>query len=215
MADPRVKKLTEELVELETRAGIAEKVKDVEIGPLFPNLEATPDEYFNEAADHLRWTVRKLYFELEDVELRKRMIRKRCEIETAAGVYWQRQVVTERRKLAAAQQRAKSLSWFWAGCLAALCVAVGAYYFQLYGSIGGGLMGFFFAQGLLAHERNTKAEEVRTAQEALDELLKSVKEGETNPAMFNANERRSGERDEDFCRPTIRMASATIRMANS
>jgi hypothetical protein len=198
MTDPKLKKLADELAELEKRAGIAEKVEDANLGPMFPNLDATPDEYFKDVADHARRRIRNLYFKLEDSGLRKEMIRKQLAIDAAAGEYWKNKVIAERENLAAAQRRASSLSWTWAGCFAALCVAVGAYFFKLYGAIAGALMGFFFAQGMLESQRNAHAEAVRAAQESLDELLESVAEGDANPALFNASEGRTGERDDDF-----------------
>jgi len=198
MTNPELKKLGAELAELEKRAGLAEKVEDAQLGPMFPDVDASPEQYFKESEYFARMRVRNLYFALEDVGARKELIRKRRECDKAAESYRQDKVTTARQDLADAQRRANSLPWTWAGCLAAVCVAVGSYFFQLYGAIGGGLMGFFLAQGMLAGQRISKAEAVRDAQQELDELLESVWGGEAAPSWFNASEAHSGERDEDF-----------------
>jgi hypothetical protein len=68
----------------------------------------------------------------------------------------------------------------------------------LYGAIGGALVGFFAAQGVMASARVQRAEAVRAAQTALDEELEGAREGSLHPAWFNASEERTGERDKEF-----------------
>jgi hypothetical protein len=201
--DAVLKKLGGELMELEERAGLSDKVKDAQLGPMFPNLEATPDEYFKETEYHTRRKVRRLYFALPDVDARKELIAKRRLFDSVRKAYWQREAATARQNLIDKQRAATSLSWGRAGVLAAVCVAVGSYFFQLYGAIGGALMGFFLAQGALANERNYKAAAVRAAQEELEEALKTEREDAAAPAWFDASEERTGEMDKDFDRKSV------------
>jgi hypothetical protein len=200
---PELKKLGAELTELEKRAGIAEKVENAQLGPLFPDLDQSSEEYFKESEYLARRRVRKLYFSLEDAGVRKDLIRKRRECDRAAESYWQSQVAEARQKVEAAQREANSLPWTQAGGVAVLCVAVGAYFFHIYGAIAGGLMGFFLAQGMLAHERSFRGDAERTARAELEEMLKTTRENEATPDWFNASEERSGERDENFDRESV------------
>jgi hypothetical protein len=198
VTDSVLRRLGGELIALETRAGIIEKVKDAELGPFLPNLDASHEEYFKEVEYHARRKIRQLYFGLLDVAVRKELIAKRRQCDSVEAAYWQREVATARQNLEDKERRVHSLPWGWAGSLAVLCVAIGAYFFQIYGAIGGALMGFFLAQGFLAQQRNTGAVSVRAAQEELDEALKTERENEATLAYFNAGEERTGEMDEEF-----------------
>jgi hypothetical protein len=203
MTDPKIQELGAELMALEKRAGVDEKAESARLGPMFPNLEASPDEYFKEVEYSARRGMRKLYFAVGDLALRKELIAKLRECGRALKATRQTDINTARQKLATAQRRARSLPWIGAGTLAVLCVAAGAYFFQVYGAIGGALMGFFLGQGNIASHRNSTAEEVRTSQEELDELLKTERENEATPEWFNASEERTGARDEDFDRVSV------------
>jgi len=203
ISNPQIRKVGDELVALETSAGIIEKVKDAALGPMFPNLEASSEEYFKDVEYHARRKVRKLYFSLEDVALRKQLIAKRRLFDSLCDADRKKDVATARQNLTDKQKAAGSLSWGWAGSIAVLCVASGGYFFQIYGAIGGALMGFFLAQGFLAQQRNTGAQEVHAAQEELDEALKTERENEATPDWFNASEERTGEKDEDFDRKSV------------
>jgi hypothetical protein len=203
MQDEELKKLGAEMAELEKRAGIEQKADSARLGPLFPNLEHSPDEYFKDVESHARRGIRRLYFGIEDLGLRKELIAKHRECDRALEIKWQSDIQAARQKLAIAQRRATSLPWLGAGSLAVLCVAIGAYFFQVYGAIGGALMGFFLGHGNIASHRHTRAEEVRTAQAELDEQLETDRKNAATPDWFNRSEERSGERDEDFDRVSV------------
>ena len=194
----RGKFLGDELRALEERAGIAKKVEDAQLGPLIPNLEATPDEYFRETEDYARRKVRKLYFGVEDLDLRKALIAKRRECERMHADHLNNELRRAQQALAKAQRRVYSLPWAWAGCLAVIWVAAGAALFQLYGAIAGALVGFFSGQGVIARARSQRTEEVRAAQAEVDEELQGVHAASISPVWFNAGEERTGECDESF-----------------
>jgi hypothetical protein len=201
--NPELKKLGVELTELEKRAGIDKQVESALLGPMFPNLEASPDEYFKDVEYHARRKVRKLYFAVEDIGLRKVLIAKRRECDTAAEAHWQEIITQERKTLAAATRKADSLPWLQAGSYGVLFVALGSYFFHIYGAIGGALLGFFLGQGMIAQARTFNATAMREAQEQLDQSLETERQRRATPDWFNAGEARTGEMDEDFDRLSV------------
>jgi hypothetical protein len=198
MSQQSLEKLGAELRALEDRAGIAEKVADVQLGPKFPDLDATPREYFDTTEDYARRKIRNLYFGVGDASLRKELIAKYRECDLAYTALVGRQVGQAQNGLAKARQRVHSLPWLKAGCVAAACVAIGAQFFQMYGAISGALLGFFVGQGMVASARTERAERVRLAEAELDEELETAREDNLCPDWFNGSEERTGERDELF-----------------
>jgi hypothetical protein len=190
--------LGDQLTALEERAGIAKKAESARLGPLFPNLEASPDEYFREVEESARRRVRKLYFGVEDLALRKALIAKEREGARFCNQVLQDQLSRARAAVAGAQQRANSLPWLWAGTVAAVCVAIGAGIFAIYGAIAGALVGFFAGQGVISRARVARATELSAAQAALEEETKSQGKESLKPEWFNAAEERTGERDDAF-----------------
>lgn len=198
-AQARLDKLRAEVAELEERAGISEEIEDTNLGPLFPNLDGSSQEYWDDSEEYARRKLRQLYFEeVSDVELRKAMIAKRRECDSAYEAFLKSNLHRMKVELAKAQHRSQRLPWFLAGLAAAFCVAIGASFFQLYGAIGGALVGFFVGQGMIAKQRTEREATVRYAQSQVDEAVKLVKEDQLSPDWFNRYEASTGERDEEF-----------------
>ena len=131
------------------------------------------------------------------------MIAKCRECERFGEATIQGQVSRAHQALTKAQQRASSLPWLWAGILAALFVAIGARYFQLYGAIGGALVGFFADQGVISNARIKRGHDVRSAQADFDEEQETQRVGGLKPDWFNTHEERTGERDESFDQESV------------
>jgi len=197
-AHAKGKILGDEVRALEDRAGIAKKVENARLGPLIPDLNASSDEYFRDVDDYARRKVRDLYFGVQDLALRKKLIAKQRECERFHADVLAEMMQRAHQAVAKAQQRANSLPWLRAGLLAAIWVAIGAWLFQLYGALAGALVGFFSGQGVIARARTERAKQLRSAQEELDEEVKGQREVELRPAWFNEDEQRTGERDEAF-----------------
>jgi hypothetical protein len=76
----QAKALQMRIAELETEAGIRAKVERLEDGPLFPNTDFRPYNPKAEAAErehqkgYYRLSLRRIYFSVEDENLRKRLI---------------------------------------------------------------------------------------------------------------------------------------------
>jgi hypothetical protein len=192
------KLLGDQIRALEERAGIAKQVEDAQLGPMFPDLEATSDEYFRDVEDHARRKVRKLYFGVQDVDLRKQLIAKNREGDRLHEAVLAAQLQGAREAVARGQREADSQPWGKAGIMAVICVGIGAWLFQLYGAIGGALLGFFLGQSVVARARTERTEALRAAQAELDDEIKGQREVRLRPAWFNAEEARTGERDDSF-----------------
>jgi hypothetical protein len=116
----------QELIELEARAGIAEEAEKLRKAPasLFPAAldkemysdawhEAMKEEELTEKA-HVRFTdrrLRKLYFTVQDADLRKTLMAKQREIGGLNGHFWQEELADAARRPKAAQRAGR---WWWA-----------------------------------------------------------------------------------------------------
>lgn len=204
MSYQELESLRRKLSELEQRAGIAKNVEDAKLGPFLPDPDWSPEEYFLETENHARRKIRKLYFAVPDPELRKQLIatRRACEQEFLSNI--RAGIAESRAELANAAARAESRSpYVMAAVTAIVPVAAGALLFQLYGAIGGALVGLFLGQGTLARQRKKLAQLVQSVQAQLDVKLKDQKDESIKPAWFNSSEERTGERDEHFDRESV------------
>jgi len=202
-AQAKGKMLGGELRELEERAGITKKVEDAQLGPFIPNLEATPTEYELDREDNARRRVRDLYFGVQDVALRKALISKYRECDRLHAQLLSAQLKREYLALEKAKRHLGRLPWAMPAIYAVICVAVGAYFFQLYGAIAGGLVGFFLGQATVAQGRSRATEALRQAQESYDEEVKGQSEVALRPDWFNTTEEHTGDRDEEFDKESV------------
>src|SRR5262249_28035794 len=88
--------LDSELTELERRAGIEQAAQDArEAIPLFLyplRGDRSDEEVDREIADHRRDEIRRLYFAIKEISLRKALITKDRECEQAAGDVWEDEI---------------------------------------------------------------------------------------------------------------------------
>ena len=160
------------LAELEARAGINNRA----------------------AEDYARDRNRNQYFSVEDVALRKELIRQRRAGDSTYESHMRPQRVAAQKKLAKAKRLAESMApWISAAVTAAIAVAIGAWLFHLYGAVAGALVGFFVGQGVLTKVHAASEAAMRAAQADYDEELKKYR-----PEWFSADEEGTGERDPSF-----------------
>jgi len=169
-SDDHSAKLAEELNTLEHRTGIYEEAERAREGRLFPDVNETPDEYFNEEYDYTRRRTRKTYFSVADSDLRKQLISCERKIHAISLRRWDGDIQTAEREAHQAAVALGRLPWGLAAVVGGGCVALGYYMAGLSGSIGGAVVGIFMGFGTIA---NTKSERQRTlsaAQESLTQL---------------------------------------------
>lgn len=56
-----VQAMWDEVRSIEEHAGVAEKARDAQVGPMFRDLDLTPRKYFDGTEDYARRRVRALY----------------------------------------------------------------------------------------------------------------------------------------------------------
>ena len=189
---------TEKIDELEKRAGIAESVADAKLGPFVPNFDATSEEYFDETEDHARTKVRKIYFALVDVKLRRELIHARRQLHLAYEDLNHENLRASQENLERVKRGAEWVPWMFAAIMAIICVALGAKYFGLYGAIAGAVGGFFAGQGIAASKRREQADEIRDAESEVAQARDGIREHQLTPHWFAATEEESGEPDLHF-----------------
>lgn len=210
-ARERIKEISGELDVLLEKAGIAEAVKKAEEGPLIPYGAMGDDDpslsrlqnntlYFDEQFDHLRDNIRRAVFGIEDREIRKTIIDKHRELERAGAGLTREIIEDAERELAKAKRDADNLPWTSAALGAAAWVALGYYFFNLAGAIGGAVIGFFFGQGTIDRARKMGAAAITEAENNLSQVTLDAQEERSRPDTFSLDESVTGERDrqEDY-----------------
>jgi hypothetical protein len=152
-AREQIKACHQELIDLETRAGIAEAAEKLRTAPpnyflvydaAEPYSDAQREAEREEEAFHQRRTTRKirdLYFAVQDALLRKELIAKDREEGSLALRYWQQELSDAAAKLDTARLTQKHW-WVWASVWGIAMLALGFHYFELIGALGGLLVGY-------------------------------------------------------------------------
>ena len=183
-------KAQEELAELECRAGLREKTEDESLGPA-----ASPDQQSGEAGEDARERTRRLVFNVADMELRRAIIAKYRECDTAYEALVDRQVRSARAGVERVNRRRTSgLPWLAGGVIAAGAALFGHKYWETEGAIALGLLGVFFAQWQINNARIKQDAELKASREELIEAQVSAREG-CQDEWFTSHEARTGEPD--------------------
>jgi hypothetical protein len=192
--------------DLERQAGVHEQAGSARNDPFFylfyhdqPIQERTEAE--RSKAKRARREIRDIYFSINDVSLRCKMIamdrklhlnwlqRKESYVREAEG------------KLAEAERDKDRQPWEMAALIGGGAVAVGYFVAGLVGSIGGAVVGFFLGQGMIARAKSEAQNAVQDAERWLKEIRESWEEARAEPEYFTVGEEVSGERDGTFDRP--------------
>jgi hypothetical protein len=187
--------LREELRELEGRAGIAQQIESVQLDATAPNVTSSVEESFRENQASAKRRARELYFSIQDMAVRKELIRQRRGCRKLYEASLQRNMTKAQTRLTLAEQAANGGEpWLLAGCFGALGALTSM-------SLGFGgwsvLIGLFAAQNSIFRVRWQRSAEISAAQAELD---KERKTAALYPDWFNAIEEASGTRDESFDR---------------
>jgi hypothetical protein len=195
-------RLTDQLHELEQRAGIAKDADQARQGPLFPlgafGKNVSPEEYFDDQHDYVRRGIRNLYFGVEDLSLRTQLIGAERNLDEAHRGISGEEVRAAERRLAEAEAKADRLPWDLAAVLGAGSVAVGHYMEGIAGAIAGAVFGFFIGMGAIAKARADAREGIAEAKEGLKQALEAKRDSELRPDFFSISEEVTGERNNEF-----------------
>jgi hypothetical protein len=192
---PDIHALKAQIGALEVRAGVFERLADARLGALGPGSPDSPREIADDKYEPgVRAAARDLYFGVEDIALRIELIRKETEFERAYRAVYENAITIARKAVVDAEGR--DLPGIWIGLASAICVALGAVTFRIYGVIAGALVGYFIGQSLMDRARRERAEKLRDARAILDEELETRRREYTpQRCWFSEHEERTGHRD--------------------
>jgi hypothetical protein len=192
------------LVELEARAGIAEKAERLRTEPanyigIYDAAEFWSDDLTNltraeEAFHEKRMThrLRDLYFAVDDVELRKKLIAKAREEGSINLSYFQQELADAATRLEAARSAHQHWS-VWASIWGALFIAGGHHFFGLPGALGGLLLGFFNGWSLRDRAVRLREGDIVEAERELKEAEDTWNRIRNEPQTFSQREANTGE----------------------
>jgi hypothetical protein len=202
----RTKACHQELVELETRAGIADAAEKLRTEPphyhlVYDAAEPYSDaqreaERAEEAFHHQRTTrrIRDLYFAVQDAELRKELIAKDREEGTFALRYWQQELSDAAAKLDTARSTQKHW-WVWASVWGISLLALGFHFFGLIGALGGLLVGYLNGRRMEHEALRVRDTAVADAERELKEAEETWNNVRNQPQTFSQQEAKTGEPD--------------------
>lgn len=187
---------------LEDEAGLTATMERAREGRFIPlgvmGEKVTPEEYFADEHDHLREKTRKAYFSVEDIELRKKLIKTNREIWGRVARSDDEDIGVANREVSIATAKAQKQPWEKAALVAVAVVAVGYWIFGIVGAIGGAVGGFFLGQGVVSNYRINANAELQQATDVLEQAKKEKADGELMPEFFSYSEEASGERQADL-----------------
>jgi len=203
--------LREELAKLETIAGIREKAEGAREGPDILNeamedqapigIEARKQEnedYFDNRHDYVRRHIRNLYFDVQDVALRRKLIEVHRSVTENRSKLVEQGVLEAQKELDAGKRKNELLSWVKAGIASTVCIGIGYAIAGKTGAIGGALFGFFPGQKIIEDATANARRNYDDAQRALQAKQMLIQEFELRPSYFIAAERLTGERRLEF-----------------
>lgn len=182
-AEEQLKRLAEELDDLERQAAIHEQ------------SERDRESSWWAMGRH---KIRDAYFSVADLELRRRLISTERKLHEA----WLRSCDDDIRKAERNVAKARAASdrppWEMAALIAGVCVAVGYVGAGLPGTIGGAVVGFFLGQGTIANAKSKARQHLDSAEDLLKEAKADNEELAKRPEYFTVGEELTGERDGSF-----------------
>lgn len=191
----RIDTLKAELWRLESLAAISNEIARAREPLMFPDMNATPDEYFADQHDSVRSGTRDAYFSVMDRSLRKQLIAADRAIDKVRLESSEEDAKHERQLIAAAEKRASSPPWIWAGCFAVGIIFVGNWTFGLVGAIAGAVGSVFFGLAFISNDRAVAGYEKSAAEGVLKGIEETITEIRARPEFFSRHEDLTGERD--------------------
>ncbi len=206
--DAEMRDIGKEICELEARAGIAADAKNAREDSFFPLhvLSDTPlfteasfregEEEFARERSTITRKIRRLYFSIPDIELRKLLIEK-DRAYTNAHRNW---FVASRDDAQQALTRAHSVRRHWwvsAAFYGVLLVLGGYFFFKIPGALAGVVAAIFLGRGIEEKARQTRDKAIKSAQENLSSAGKNAEDMLSRAYTFTRRETFTGTSEEN------------------
>lgn len=189
---------------LEAEAGISQVMERAHEGRFMPlgvtGEEVSLDEYFADQHDDFRERARDAYFSVQDVELRKKLIVARRNIDTHIMQSLKTKTLAANNEVSITMEKTKKEPWITAAIIAVCTVAIGYWVFALVGAIAGAIGGFFLGQGTLSETKKNVEIGFKKAAMELEQAQKDEKQRSLWPECFSSSEEITGKRESQLDR---------------
>lgn len=200
--DTVLKPLRDEVAGLEKRAGVEGAVERAREGSFFPlgidGEKVDPEEYFADEADHVRRGVRRAYFGVKDVALRKEMIEALRSLDAKHSELLDRDVGEKASEVSKAKGAVRNLPWSTGMIIALVCVGIGYYSKGETGTIVGAVFGLFMGMGYVWNSKGAAETALEQAEANHKDSQRDRRVRNLRPETFNMCEQLSGEEDHEF-----------------
>lgn len=178
-----------ELAELEAEAGIADAAEKLRSEP-----ESYERIYEISHEENINHNLRKLYFSVRDVGLRRDLIRADQEAADTLRQFWQQHLddAADRQKAA---QSANEFWWVWASICGAILIGLGFHFFGLAGALAGLLAGYLSSRQMEQSALRARQSAIADADSRFRYAAETWKEARNEKRKFSEREAKTGEPD--------------------
>lgn len=189
------------LEELEAKAGIKQQTDRAREGSLFPlgmgGEDVDPEAYSADEADHTRHGTRVAYFSVQDIELRRELIKTARTIESIQSALLDREVPEKAAAVAKAKGALRHLPWGTGAVIALVCFGIGEYSKGTAGGIAGALFGLFMGVGFVWNSKGAAEAALEEAEAELKAAQRDRSIRKLHPPTFDLREELSGVEDKE------------------
>jgi hypothetical protein len=139
----------------------------------------------------LRRTLRELYFGVEDLSQRKRLIAKQRELARYSRIWIEAELADARSRFETLEHRAAE-GWWLAAIVGAALIVTGYALFAIPGALAGAVVALFVGNGI---EQESRRRKERALAEAQSELATTQGLADENGELFNELEEAGGTPD--------------------
>lgn len=189
----------DKLDELEAQAGIKNDADRAREGSLFPlgidGEKVDPEAYFADEADHVRRSIRRTYFAVEDLELRRQLIKEYRTIDEIRASFAVKDIQQSRNEVEKAKNAVRRLPWGTGLIIALICYAIGRYNDE---QIGGAVVGMFMGLGFIWNSKGDAEKTLDQAEADFKQVERDHRIRKLYPETFSGPEAYNGKSDQVF-----------------
>lgn len=190
----------EACISLESEANISEAMKKARDGQFIPlgalGEKVSPDEYFADEYDHFRNSVRDVYFSVQNLELRRKLIAEQRKIDNLILSSFDADVENAQQLRSVARIKIHNQPWLKkSAAIVFILISIGYFADDAQGAIIGFVIGIVLGQILIIDGKNEALSEVNSATQTLTTAQNERKQQSLFPECFSASEETTGERD--------------------